>query len=91
MYKKATFLFIVDMLSKRCNFENVIDRWYIRTSSPIPPFFGVYPNFVYPPIFEGISELVRISSDVNELYAIVGKRKIKLMIQNRTTVPFLHF
>jgi hypothetical protein len=45
-------------------------RWYIRTSSSIPPFLGVYPNFVYPPIFGGINELLRISSDVSKLYEI---------------------
>jgi len=35
-------------------------RWYIRTSSSIPPFLGIYPNFVYLPYIGGISELVGI-------------------------------
>jgi len=38
----------------------------------------VYPNFVYPPIFEGINEPVRMSSDVNELSNILLGKKIRI-------------
>ena len=35
---------------------------------------GLYPNFVYPPIFGGINEPIRISSDMNELSAHCGQK-----------------
>lgn len=59
-------------MAKTYIFQPVILSWYIRTSTSMLAFLGSYPNFVYAPIFEGGNEPIRISSDVNQLDAMLA-------------------